>query len=297
MGGNAFPNLKLRRIERFELARTFDYIVDTLAIDGFTRNYAWDNVMGSVGKQDSSGDLDFALNNKPARFYGEPELPVFSLREFNMRMRELLGDSHVSSKQIRGGQLQSAWPIEGKLDNGLVQVDFISGDPKWLKFTHWSPGKDVSPWKGVFISTLLGVLAKRHKDYERYETQDGVEIRTARVGLHYDLEKGLYRRWEMQLRRGQGMSAVDADAFETKFADCPRYGRIGHVSEPPEVLRMLFGRPLEPTDVDTFEKAIRVAYDCFDDHEALADRFIEALMRSAARNEYTPEEMREALRV
>lgn len=292
MGGNAFPRLDLRRVHRNHIKPTVEFLVETLNYPGFTLDYAMDHIMGSAGKQESSGDLDFAMNNMVPRFVGQPDLPRFNLRAFAARMREVLPQEQMSTKTLNGGQFQSAWPIMGDPVNGYVQCDFLTGDPEWLKFSHWSPGKDNSPWKGVFISTMYGVLAKRLKDFEAFDA-DGV--RMARVGWHFDLEKGLHRKWKMQKRVGQGVAEVDPDSVETRFADCPRLPRLGYLTNPEVVLGVLFEGPTLHKDVDTFEKTVHVLRNRFPEvFDDLKVRFLEALMRSAARNEYTVEEMASA---
>lgn len=289
MGGNAFPRLDLRRIRREQIPGTVQFVVEQLAFKGFTLDYANSHLMGSAGKQADSGDLDFALNNKATRFVGEPDLPVFDLRAFARRCREVLPDAQMSTKTLNGGQFQTAWPILGDPANGFVQVDFLSGDPEWMKFSHWSPGKDFSPWKGVFISTMYGVLAKRLKDFEVLD-EDGQRL--ARVGWHFDLEKGLHRKWKMQKRKGQGVAEATPDELETRFADCPRLPRLGYLTNPGVVLTIIFEEQTEHHEVDTFEKVVHKLRNRFpEEFEDLKARFLEALQRSAARNEYTLEEM------
>lgn len=296
MGGNAFPRLDLRRIKREQLEPTVRFVCEQMNYPGFTFEYAWDNMMGSAGKQDDSGDLDFAMNTKVARFVGEPELPVFDLRAFARRMRELLPDEQMSTKTLNGGQFQSAWPVCGDASLGYVQCDFLAGDPEWLKFSHFSPGKDNSPWKGVFMSTMFGVLAKRLKEYECFVDGDPEKPRLARVGWHFDLEKGLHRKWKMQKRVGQGVAIVSADEVETRFPDCPRLPRHGYLTNPTVVLSVLFGTETSPSEVDTFEKVVHKLKELFpEEYDDLKVRFLEALGRSAARNEYTVEEMERAL--
>jgi len=292
MGGNAFPRLDLRRVRRDQLLPTVQHVVEVLNYPGFTLEYALDNLMGSAGKQADSGDLDFAMNNMAPRFVGQPDLPVFSLRDFARRCREVLPNEQMSTKTLNGGQFQSAWPLCGDPANGYVQVDFLSGDPEWLKFSHWSPGKDFSPWKGVFVSTMYGVLAKRLKDFEAFDSNGD---RVARVGFHFDLEKGLHRKWKMQKRVGQGVADATPDEVETRFPDCPRLPRLGYLTNPTVVLSVLFESQTEHRDVDTFEKVVHKLRQRFpEEFEDLKDRFLEALQRSAARNEYTVEEMASA---
>jgi hypothetical protein len=265
-----------------------------MAFPGFDVDYAMNSLMGSVGKQDESGDLDFVLNTKPARFVGEAELPLFRLRAFAARMREVLPQTQMSTKTLNGGQFQSAWPMAGDPSLGFAQCDFIEGDPEWMKFSHFSPGKDNSQWKGVFISTMYGVLAKSLKDFEAFVDNDPTKERLARVGWHFDLEKGLHRKWKMQRRVGQGISEVDPDWVETRFPDCPRLPRLGYLTNPQVVLDILFGEPMKFSDVDTFEKVVaRLKHR--PDWEDFKVRFMEALARSGAKYDYTVAEMESAL--
>lgn len=288
MGGNAFPGLPMVRVRREDVASTVDHVVTVMNMPGFTREYAMDNLMGSAGKQADSGDLDFALNNKPPRFVGEPDLPVFSLKAFAERARVVLPQGHVQTKTLKGGQFQTAFPVAGDPTKGYVQVDFVAGTPEWLKFSHFSPGKDISPYKGVLLSTMLGVLAKMHKDFEVLDGEDTI----ARVGLRYDLEKGLYRQWKMRKRDGQGMSVVTADEFETAVATSPRFMRLQHVTAPEEVLRLLFKKPVGLEEVNTFEKLVAKVREVFPERfEEAKGRFLEAFMRSAGKNDYTLEDV------
>lgn len=288
MGGNAFPGLQMVRVRREDVASTVNHVVSVMNMPGFDMAYAMDNMMGSAGKQADSGDLDFALNNKAARFHGEADLPVFSLRAFAERAREVLPPGHVQTKTLKGGQFQTAFPVAGDPQKGFVQVDFVAGNPEWLKFSHFSPGKDNSPYKGVMLSTMLGVLAKMHKDFELL--QDGVRV--ARVGFRFDLEKGLYRQWKMLKRDGQGMNVVTADEFETSVPGAPRFSRLNHVTEPSAVLELLFGTPVDHSEVNTFEKLVSkvraVMPDRFDEAR---ERFLEAFSRSAGKNDYSVDDV------
>ena len=289
MGGNALKDT--RRISRDEIPATVSYISEMLQIPGLTSGYIRDNLMGSAGKQADSGDLDIAIDKER-----------FSIHEINDVCRNVLGNDRVSSNTLKGGQIQTAWPISGDPECGLVQVDFIAGDPEFLKFTHWSPGKDVSPYKGVFISTLFGVLAKMAKDYELHNPY--TDERIARVGLRYDLDKGFYRHWEVQKRPGQGVSPVDLHTWESKvgywadkldlgFKLPPHFTDLGYVTNPEDGLRLIYGAPVKPEEVTTFEDAWAKVRVCYPHRvEEAKERTIEALMRSGAKYDYTEEQLR-----
>ena len=287
MGGNAFPNVETIRIKCEDVLPTVKYVVDALQIEHFTYDYATSNMMGSAGKQADSGDIDFALNNYQSRLIGEPDLPVFQLRDFAARAREILPEGHVHTKTMRGGQIQTAFPICGDPSRGWVQVDFISGKPEWLLFSHFSPGAFVSPYKGVMISTMLGVLAKMRKDFE---VLVGVQ-RVARIGLRYDLEKGVYRSWQYTRRPGHGMTTGSADEFETAF-ECPWFSRLHSVTDPEYVLELLFGFPVKPHEVNTFEKMVVAIKKYMPDRfQEAKERFLVSSKTSSAANSIDLEQL------
>lgn len=293
MGGKAFPSPPLRRIKRKEIETTLEYLVEVLSFPDLTMEYVMGNLMGSLGKQEDSGDIDIALNNRPCLFVGQPDLPVFSLRQLAERAREVLGDQFVSTKTLKGGQIQTAFPISGNAENGRVQVDFISGNPAWLKFTHYSPGLDNSPFKGVFISTMLGVLAKMRPVFKLTEMRDREEVTVARVGYHYDLELGLYRRWARLKPKAKYLSEMDPDVFEALTPEAPRFARLGYVDDPEQTLEMVFGRPVSLEEVNTFERLVQLVKSHYteEEQEQVRDRFCHALMRSGAKKSHTLEEL------
>lgn len=284
MGGNAFPHLNLTRIRREDIAPTVEFMCDKLSVDGLTFEYVMDNLMGSAGKQDDSGDLDVALNGRVAKFYGEPVLPVFNLHALNDRCREVLSNHQVNSKTLKGGQLQTAWPIAGDPNKGMVQVDFILGDTTWLKFAHSSPGLYLSPWKGVYTITVLATLAKFNFNYMLFDTDGQVK---ATVGWAMDLEKGLYRTWRRRKKHGTTLERVDPDAFETSVPSAPRFSRVGYIADPHAVLRVLFKRDVDPSEVNTLEKTLKLVKEVYKGREAeLEERFVSALARSGLRKSF-----------
>lgn len=283
MGGNAFHNV--RRIHRTEIDETIKNIFFILELHnlGFDLDYMYENLMGSAKKQNDSGDLDIGVQKSPLKPFSTNKKcwPKSVLNDIADRASEYLGNENVYHKGIRGGQLNLAWPIAGT-PHEKVQVDFIWGELDWLKFTHYSAGFDCSPYKGVFNSTLLAVIAKTYKEYEEFN-ETGLRVR--RVGLKYDLEKGLHRVWERSKLRNQGHGKTTPDDFETHTPNSPRFSRLGYVDDPETVLEILFKKPVSLDEVKTFESLWRLTQETFPHQiSEIKERTVQALLKSSAVN-------------
>ena len=290
MGGNAFKQLELVRVHREDVPATVAHVVNTLNLDGFTHDYAMNALMGSTGKKETSGDMDFCMNTRPAHFVGECDRPVFDKHKVLKRVREVLPMERVNTQTLKMGNLMTAFPVAGDESKGLLQVDFVFGDFDLLQFTHYSPG-DESEFKGVFVSQSFGILAKMlHKYYEEFDPSTGERI--ARVGLHLSLEEGLYCRWESRRRPGMGCSKTTADEFETRFPEAPRFPRIGYVSDPDTILKVIFGRDdVTHEQLNTFEKIVKYVRENLPDrYGEFWERFMESAGGSsiAKQNGYEP---------
>jgi len=290
MGGNAFKRLELVRVHRDDVPATVVHVVDVLDLDGFTYEYAMGALMGSTCKKASSGDIDFCMNTYEARFVGDAERPVFNKHAVLSRVREVLSEERVNTQTLKMGNLMTAFPVVGDEASGLVQVDFVFGHFDLLQFTHYSPGEE-SEFRGVFVSQSLGILAKMlHKYYDKYDPETGERV--GRVGLHLNLEQGLYCRWESRRRQGMGCSMTTADEFETRFADCPRFPRIGYITDPDTILQVIFGRDdVTHEQINTFEKIVEyVRTNLHDRYGEFWERFMQSAGGSsiAKQNGYDP---------
>ena len=294
MGGNAFNTNKIRRIKREEITPTLKHFVQTLNYDDLDWLYVSQNLMGSAGKQADSGDLDIAMD--------ERNFDIQDLKNIAEKWRNIEGPEAVVSKHIKAGQLNLLVPIAGS--NEYVQLDLILGPRDWLKFAHHSPGKDFSPYRGVFISTLLAVLAKLKKSYELKVPKGspwakGDDTRIAEVIWGYNLEKGIIRKWRIKLKPEENLREVDPDFWESNLQkiankagvnvnEVPRFSRTGYVTDPLDVLRILFDEPVKPSDVDTFEKLVAFVKNKVspEQWETIKNRTVETLWRSAAKKEF-----------
>ena len=248
MGGNIFNNTK--RINREDIDDTIEYLADHLSHPDLTVSYMKSALLGSAGKQETSGDLDIVLNTTPCLFYGQDCYPTFEVRPIVDHLLTKF-DQNSFRSMSSAGQLHMSVPIAGDPAKGHVQVDFIYGDFEFAKFTAYSPGAD-SQFKGLVNNTFYGSLAKQRKDYED---------EYCRVQLYYDLRYGLHKRWRVY-KGTVDMRQVTPDEFETMF-DLPRFSRIGFVTNVDEMLRMLWGFDIRQEDVNTFEKIAKLAKENF----------------------------------
>ncbi len=288
MGGNAFKTLEISRIKREDIEPTLQYVSGCVGID---YDYMVQNLLGSAGKQKDSGDLDIALDDV---VYSKQ-----TLRDIAETVRSQSGDAYVSSKTLKGGQIQTAWAIvpgNGKITSTLgmlAQVDFILGNAEWLKFTHYSPGLDRSPYKGVFVSQCLGVLAKMKRDWT-YPEGAIKDDRIWEVSWAYNLEKGLKRRWRCRRQPNQNLSEVEADWFETNCPVMPpRFVRTGYITVPEEATRILLGQGILPSHIETFEQLWDLVKRTRSEEfmVELTPRFQASFFRSGGKRDHTIEEL------
>lgn len=295
MGGNAFSNV--RRINRIEIVPTLlNFAQDT----GIRYKTLVQGLLGSTGKQETSGDIDIALC--------ETQFGRKHLRE----VAEILRNKNVNvvTKGLKQGVINIAYPIYGSKD--LVQVDLMVGDQTFLKFSHYSPGLDVSPYKGVWISTLFGICAKRRHFVRIQEPTDVPRLAEKSVNIlkqygfffgnekldtrafsswKYDLENGLYID-SYVYQKDQRIRYQDPGNFETAFFKqypdykLPRIPRVGYnIKNPQDIVSLIFGDQYIPEDFSTLEKTWEIVKQVFPDQlEGIIESTVLQLVRSSSAN-------------
>lgn len=155
--GGAMPGVGPIHID--EIEPTLDALEKVLGID--LKN----NTLGSVGKKQFSGDIDIALQIDP------DQIPDF-VKKLE-QVPEIL-DIAKSSVIMTKVKIQDYNPdLEtGKPRTGYVQVDFMPGDPGWLKTYYHSPSETESKYKGVFRNIMIATIAAVHDRKDSEETID-----------------------------------------------------------------------------------------------------------------------------
>lgn len=130
-----------------EIEPTLDQLESVLGID--LKN----NTLGSVGKKEFSGDIDIALEIKPE------DIPAFVEKLQGMPEVLDLAKSSVIMTKVKIADYDPDKKPEGKPRTGYVQVDFMPGDPGWLKTYYHAPHEKDSKYKGVFRNILISSIA------------------------------------------------------------------------------------------------------------------------------------------
>jgi hypothetical protein len=142
--GGAMPGVGPIHIS--EIEPTLDALEKILKID------LKDNVLGSVGKKQFSGDIDVALQIAPE------EIPAFVEKLKKVPEIMDLEKSSVIMTKVKIVDFDQSKQTT-KPRTGYVQVDFMPGDPGWLKTYYHSPSETESQYKGVFRNLMIATIA------------------------------------------------------------------------------------------------------------------------------------------
>lgn len=167
-GGKAVGEVD--RIDKSEIDPTMNeikkQILDKVGIKNF-------GPIGSVGKKETSGDLDIAV-----------EIPEgMEAKDIHKKVEELGFDK---SKGNSPSLLSFKFPIynnEGKTDK-WCQVDLMFGKKDWLEFGYWAPGEKDSKYSGAHRNMLMAAIIRYAREMA------GKPGRTWAV----DINKGLGRK-------------------------------------------------------------------------------------------------------
>ncbi len=145
------------------------------------------NVLGSVGKKEFSGDIDVAIHIKPEDF-----------EKFKSQVEK----SPIVDDTVKGPlvlmsrvQIQNYDPelSTDKKRTGYVQVDYMMDeDPEWLKTFYHAPSEKESRYKGAHRNIAIGALSQfvdREEGSEK--TPDGRPVEVERY--MFSSTKGLVR--------------------------------------------------------------------------------------------------------
>lgn len=165
--GGAMPGVGAIHID--EIEPTLDKLEKILGID--LKN----NTLGSVGKKEFSGDIDVALDINPE------DLPEFMKKLESIPEVLDIAKSSVIMTKVKIADYDPNKQVQGKPRTGYVQVDFMPGDPGWMKTFYHAPHEKDSKYKGVFRNILVSSIAAHlaRKDSEQ-KISDGRSVQSER---------------------------------------------------------------------------------------------------------------------
>ena len=192
--GGAMPGVGAIYID--EIEPTLATLQQKLGID------LMNNTLGSVGKRKFSGDIDIALQIDP------DDIPAFIEK---LKTIPEIGDIKKSSVIMTKVKIvnfdKSKVPDDGRPRTGYVQLDFMPGDPGWLKTYYHSPREEDSRYKGVMRNIMIATIAAvyNRKDSEK-KTEDGRSMETER--FMWSPSDGLVyvRRTPVPKKNGEGFT-------------------------------------------------------------------------------------------
>ena len=110
------------------------------------------NALGSVGKREFSGDIDVALK------IDTDKIPEFVERLKKSSQIMDIAKSSVIMTKVKIMDFDET-KEDGRPRTGYVQIDFMPGDPDWLKTYYHSPNEKDSQYKGVYRNLMIASIA------------------------------------------------------------------------------------------------------------------------------------------
>jgi hypothetical protein len=157
------------------------------------------NTLGSVGKKQFSGDIDIALK------IDAEQIPEFMDRLSKIPEISDITKTSVIMTKVKIVGYDPRKQVEGKERTGYVQVDFMPGDPDWMKVFYHAPHEKNSKYKGVMRTTFISTIAAIYnQDNSEKTTEDGRPLESKR--FMFSPRDGLVRvlRTPMPNKKGDG---------------------------------------------------------------------------------------------
>lgn len=149
MGGRAFKNSQgtvlTTHIAREDVIPTVEWLETVTGLN------LVDNILGSAGKADTAGDIDIAV-----------DADRVDKNQFAKQLAEFVAQQRHDPKQWvkkSGISVHFKAPICEDTAKGHVQVDFMFGDPNWLKWSMTGGFKN-SSLKGSHRHIILSSIAE-----------------------------------------------------------------------------------------------------------------------------------------
>lgn len=168
-GGNVFKDdagtILTVRINKADVIPTVQWLETVTGLE------LTDNMLGTTGKKETSGDLDLAVDAN-----------AVDKNEFANRLAEYIKKQGGDPKQWikkSGISVHFKTPIKGDEKNGYVQSDFMFGEPQWMKWSLQG-GREGSELKGshrhIILSSIARARGMKWSAFNGLQSGDGKEL-------------------------------------------------------------------------------------------------------------------------
>ena len=143
----------------------------------------YDNMLGSAGKKQFSGDIDCAIQVDP------DDIAVLGKKIQDSPLTLYFAKTSVFITKIKiqdyDPNREEIDPITGKSKGipqgrtGFVQLDYMPGDPGWMKTYYHSPSETESKYKGVYRNIMIATICalwERESSEERTADDRAMEV-------------------------------------------------------------------------------------------------------------------------
>lgn len=201
-GGNIFKTAEGQpatvRISRENVVPTVQWLEQLTGLN------LVDNMLGSTGKNETSGDLDIGVDSDKI----SKEVLIQQLQRRGIPQSDI---------RKSGDNVHLKTPILGDASNGYVQTDFMFGHPEWQQFRYMGGG--VGQFKGVHRAILLASIAKELGYI--FSNKDGLLNRNTREVITTDPAEAA-----KLLIGGTVADTASVDSIIKKIKDLPNYEKL-----------------------------------------------------------------------
>jgi hypothetical protein len=202
-GGNVFKladgSEATQRIARADVISTVQWLEQLTGLN------LVDNMLGSTGYKETSGDLDLAVDASKI----SKEVLVQQLLKKGIEPTDI---------KKTGDSVHFKTPINGEAKNGYVQTDFMFGDPNFQRFSM-TGSPEGSPFKGMHRHVLLASIAKAQN--MKWSYKNGLMDRATNEVISKDPSEIAHK-----LFNGSAADLASVETIVAKIKNLPNYNAL-----------------------------------------------------------------------
>ena len=202
-GGNVFKladgSEATQRINKADVVPTVQWLEQLTGLN------LVDNMLGSTGYKETSGDLDLAVD-------------VSKISKDVLVQQLLKKGIEATDIKKTSDSVHLKTPINGNPENGYVQTDFMFGDPNFQRFSM-TGSPEGSPFKGMHRHVLLASIAKAQG--MKWSYKNGLMDRATNEVISKDPSEIAHK-----LFNGSAADLASVETILAKIKNLPNYNAL-----------------------------------------------------------------------